>query len=225
MASPISFVFFADDETVKMYQSQYMVLRKHWPSIRNAKLLLVCNACQNSDPAYWREKFFFLDVSPKLAMWDWTTCATSEPSIQEKLSLATMAVCGYTCPTPYYCTIHPLFQSTRSVDFPPVAHIDPDDPPMFICNDTDMYINDTDFKRLEEWGSDTVGFSDHPPVRQDLVKAWDISIVFTRFARLLSIVTKNKPPIIRDDLFMCYTALRRGEKIVRLASSDMGTLG
>jgi hypothetical protein len=225
MASPVTYVFFGDDESVALYRAQYPVLRKNWPSMRDAKILLVCNAVQNSDSSYWREKFFFLDASPKVAMWDWTTSCSAEPSIQDKLCLSSLAVCGFTCPTPYYCPIHPQLQTTRCADFPPTEAIDPHDPPMFICNRTDLYVGDADFRRLEEWGDETVGFSEHPPVRRDFVKAWDVAIIFTRFARLLSIVTKNQTPIARDDFFMCYAALKRGERIVRLDSADMGTLG
>ena len=93
---------------------------------------------------------------------------------------------------------------------------------MFICNRTDVGIGDADFQRLEEWSEDTVGFNEHPLVDKSLVKAWDCAIVFSRFARILSIVTKNKPPVGRTDLFMYYAAIRRGERIVRLDSADMG---
>ena len=222
MASPITFVFFADEDTVETYEDNYANLRRHWPKIRDRKMLLVCNARQETDPDYWREKFFFLDELPKLAMWDWSSTCKQEPTISEKLSLSTMSVCGFACPTPYYCAIHPKLQTVRAVDFPPEHAIDPNDPPMFICNRTDVGIGDADFQRLEEWSEDTVGFNEHPAVDQSLVKAWDLSIVFARFARILSIVTKNKPPIGRTDLFMYYAAVRRGERIVRLDSADLG---
>ena len=224
MASPVTVIFFADADTPKLYESKYRKWCRHWPRLAELPTQVICDAATDVDAEEWREKFFFLERVPKIVLWDWRDFFNTEPTIDEKIQHTTISCGGFTSRTPYYFMQHPSLQTERAGGFPETARIDMDDPPMVICNRTEMTVDDKNYAALEAWAADAPGFDEFPSVDQAMVKAFDIGIIRTNFARVLSIVTKNNYPVGRSDFLLYYAALRRGEKIKLVDSSEMGIL-
>ena len=213
----ISLLFWFDEDTYPVYRDNWKKWLRAWPDLARHQLACICDGTYMDDDN-WRMAFDdIFDRRAKIILWEPDELPDSTPQM-----LAILAVSGYQITTDYSCYLDPHLSLTKKLKWLEPEWFDEDDPPAIICNRTEVGPDDVDCRTLEVWGDEAPGFADMPEVDCELIRSWDIALVATKFAKVVSMVSKTQNPVDRLDWFYYYCALKRGERITRVDNSDIG---